>query len=283
MDKAELLRLKKGSAAIRCETLKILKWRRYGHLGGAMSIVELLSVLYNRQLNYNPKNPHWKDRDYVVLSKGHAGVALYSALALHGFFDRKLLYTLNEGGTILPSHPDRLRTPGIDATTGSLGQGTSLAAGLGFAIHKDNGQQKVFLIVGDGELNEGQCWEAFQFIASYQLHEVIVIIDHNKWQLDGRLEEVIQPFDLGDKMKAFGFCVIHADGKDEESISNAIDKAKAVKNSAVCIIMDTIKAQGVPCFYERPDSHAPKFNEKTDLEIDTIIKELDAYVKNGGT
>lgn len=282
MDKTELLRLKKGSAAIRCETLKMLKWRRYGHLGGAMSIVELLSVLYNRQLNYDPKNPQWKDRDYVVLSKGHAGPSLYSALALHGFFDRKLLYTLNEGGTTLPSHPDRLRTPGIDATTGSLGQGTSVAAGLGLAIHKENGKQKVFLIVGDGELNEGQCWEAFQFIASCPLSEVIVIIDHNHWQLDGRLEDVIHPFNIAEKMKAFGFHVIPADGKDEESLSDAIDEAKSVKNRAVCIVMDTIKAQGVPYYYERPDSHAPKFKEKEDKILDAVIDELEAYIENGG-
>ncbi|MDU4971226.1 MAG: transketolase [Hungatella hathewayi] len=283
MDKIELLRLKKGSAAIRCETLKMLKWRRYGHLGGAMSIVELLSVLYNHHLRYDPKDPQWKDRDYVVLSKGHAGPSLYSTLALHGFFDKKLLYTLNEGGTSLPSHPDRLRTPGIDATTGSLGQGTSVAAGLGFAIHKEGSSQRVFLIVGDGELNEGQCWEAFQFIASYRLHEVIVIIDNNKWQLDGRLDEVIKPFDIAEKMKAFGFHVIKADGKEEESLSNAIDEAKAMENSAVCIVMDTIKAQGIPYYYTRSDNHAPKFDEEADREINAVVKQLETFIENGGT
>lgn len=282
MDEFELLSLKKGSAAIRSETLRMLKWRRYGHLGGAMSIVELLSVLYNKQLRYRACEPQWPDRDYVVLSKGHAGPSLYAALALHGFFDKELLYTMNEGGTSLPSHPDRLRTPGIDATTGSLGQGTSVAAGLGFAIRKEGNDQKVYLIVGDGELNEGQCWEAFQFIASYRLNQVIVIIDNNKWQLDGTLEEVIRPFDIAEKMRAFGFYVIKADGRDEASLSNAIDEAKEVADSAVCIVMDTVKAQGVPYYYTRPDNHAPKFDEAADREIDTVVARLEALMENGG-
>lgn len=282
MDRAELLKLKRGSAAIRSETLKMLKWRRYGHLGGSMSIVELLSVLYNKQLRYDPANPKWEDRDYVVLSKGHAGPALYATLALHGFFDRKLLYTLNEGGTRLPSHPDRLRTPGIDATTGSLGQGTSVAAGLGYSLHLEKKPQKVYLIVGDGELNEGQCWEAFQFIASYRLNEVVVMIDNNKAQLDGKLEDIIRPFDLAKKMEAFGFRVIRADGTQEESISDAVDAAKLVTDSAVCIVLDTIKAQGIPYYYDRPDNHSPKFNEEADAAIDAVTAKLDEFAANGG-
>ena len=205
MDKEKERQLKKGSAEIRLETLKMLKWRGYGHLGGAMSIVELLSVLYNDILRYKPEVPAWEDRDYVVLSKGHSGPSLYAALALHGFFDKELLYTLNEGGTSLPSHPDRLRTPGVDATTGSLGQGTSVAAGIGMALRKEGRSgQKVYLIVGDGELNEGQCWEAFQFLAHHKLHEVIVIIDYNKRQLDGKLTDIITPFDFHKKMESFG-------------------------------------------------------------------------------
>ena len=233
MDKAELLKLKKGSAAIRLEAVKMLKWRRYGHLGGAMSIIELLSVLYNKQMKHDPKNPKWDERDYVVLSKGHAGPGLYATLAVQGYFDKEMLYTLNEGGTNLPSHPDRTKTPGVDATTGSLGQGTSVAAGLAYSIRMEQSSQKVYLIVGDGELNEGQCWEAFQFIAHNKLNEVIVIIDWNKKQLDGTLEQIMNPFSIAKKMEAFGFQVIECDGKDEEAISNAIDAAKEVKDSAV--------------------------------------------------
>ena len=281
MDKAELLKLKKGSAAIRLEAVKMLKWRRYGHLGGAMSIIELLSVLYNKQMKHDPKNPKWDERDYVVLSKGHAGPGLYATLAVQGYFDKEMLYTLNEGGTNLPSHPDRTKTPGVDATTGSLGQGTSVAAGLAYSIRMEQSSQKVYLIVGDGELNEGQCWEAFQFIAHNKLNEVIVIIDWNKKQLDGTLEQIMNPFSIAKKMEAFGFHVIECDGKDEEAISNAIDAAKEVKDSAVCIVMDTIKAQGVPYYYDRSDSHSPKFGGEADAALDAVIAELEAFIEKG--
>ena len=281
MDKAELLKLKKGSAAIRLEAVKMLKWRRYGHLGGAMSIIELLSVLYNKQMKHDPKNPKWDERDYVVLSKGHAGPGLYATLAVQGYFDKEMLYTLNEVGTNLPSHPDRTKTPGVDATTGSLGQGTSVAAGLAYSIRMEQSSQKVYLIVGDGELNEGQCWEAFQFIAHNKLNEVIVVIDWNKKQLDGPIEQILNPFSIAKKMEAFGFHVIECDGKDEEAISNAIDAAKEVKDSAVCIVMDTIKAQGVPYYYDRSDSHSPKFGGEADEALDAVIAELEAFIEKG--
>ena len=281
MDKAELLKLKKGSAAIRLEAVKMLKWRRYGHLGGAMSIIELLSVLYNKQMKHDPKNPKWDERDYVVLSKGHAGPGLYATLAVQGYFDKEMLYTLNEGGTNLPSHPDRTKTPGVDATTGSLGQGTSVAAGLAYSIRMEQSSQKVYLIVGDGELNEGQCWEAFQFIAHNKLNEVIVIIDWNKKQLDGLTVDIMNPFSIAKKMEAFGFQVIECDGRDEEAISNAIDAAKEVKDSAVCIVMDTIKAQGVPYYYDRSDSHSPKFGGEADAALDAVIAELEAFIEKG--
>ena len=283
MDKEKERQLKKGSAEIRLETLKMLKWRGYGHLGGAMSIVELLSVLYNDILRYKPEVPAWEDRDYVVLSKGHSGPSLYAALALHGFFDKELLYTLNEGGTSLPSHPDRLRTPGVDATTGSLGQGTSVAAGIGMALRKEGRRgQKVYLIVGDGELNEGQCWEAFQFLAHHKLHEVIVIIDYNKRQLDGKLTDIITPFDFHKKMESFGFRVFDADGREESSIDEALKAAGQVTDSAVCVLLDTVKAQGVPYYIEREDSHAPKFDAKAKEELDKTIQALEQYVAEGG-
>ena len=283
MDKAELLKLKKGSAAIRLEAVKMLKWRRYGHLGGAMSIIELLSVLYNKQMKHDPKNHKWDERDYVVLSKGHAGPGLYATLAVQGYFDKEMLYTLNEGGTNLPSHPDRTKTPGVDATTGSLGQGTSVAAGLGMAIRMEQSGQKVYLIVGDGELNEGQCWEAFQFIAHNKMNEVIVIIDSNKKQLDGPVEQIMNPFSIAKKMEAFGFKTFECDGKEEEAISAAIDAAKEVKDSAVCIVMDTIKAQGVPYYYDRSDSHSPKFGAEADAALDAVIAELEAFIEKGET
>ncbi|EHR33568.1 hypothetical protein HMPREF9709_01167 [Helcococcus kunzii ATCC 51366] len=283
MRKNDYIELKKFSAKIRIEILKMLKWRRYGHLGGSMSIVELLSVLYGKQMDIDPNNPKKEVRDYFVLSKGHAGPALYSTLALKGFFDKELLYTLNEIGTNLPSHPDRLKTPGVDVTTGSLGQGTSLAAGLAYTLRLENSDKKVYLICGDGELNEGQVWEAFQFIAHKKLNEVIVFIDNNKMQLDGNTEDIINPFDIKKKMEAFGFYTQEIDGHDESKIDEAIENAKKVKDKAVCIILDTVKGQGFPYFYNTPANHSPKFNKEVDEETDKVIKELENFIsENGG-
>ena len=282
MTDQEIRELKVGSARIRMETLKMLKRKGYGHLGGAMSIVEVLSVLYNKVLRYRADQPDWPGRDYVVLSKGHAGPALYSTLALHGFFDMQWLETLNDGGTNLPSHPDRLKTPGVDSTTGSLGQGTSVAAGLGLAIRREQSDQKVYLIVGDGELNEGQCWEAFQLIAHHKLHEVIVIIDNNKKQLDGNLVDIINPFDLEEKMRAFGFRVIKADGREEASILEALQEAGNVSDSAVCVLLDTVKAQGMPYYEAREDSHAPRFDDAANQALDEVIGQLQAYIDGEG-
>lgn len=284
MEERERRELKKLSARIRLNILKMLKWRTYGHLGGSMSIVEVLSVLYGKQMRHDPKNPQWDKRDYLVLSKGHAGPALYSVLAVQGYFPEEMLYTLNEGGTNLPSHPDRLRTPGVDATTGSLGQGTSVAAGLGYALHKEDADQYVYLITGDGELNEGQCWEAFQFLANYRLHQVIVFIDENKRQLDGYTADVMNPFDIRKKMEAFGFFVQKVPGDDEEAISQAIDRAKQVKDQAVCIVLDTVKGQGVPYFEQMEDNHSVKFKEPDNRAADEAIKDLEMFIagESGG-
>ncbi|MGX7071292.1 transketolase [Helcococcus kunzii] len=283
MRKNDYIELKKFSAKIRIEILKMLKWRRYGHLGGSMSIVELLSVLYGKQMDIDPNNPKKEVRDYFVLSKGHAGPALYSTLALKGFFDKELLYTLNEIGTNLPSHPDRLKTPGVDVTTGSLGQGTSLATGLAYTLRLENSDKKVYLVCGDGELNEGQVWEAFQFIAHNKLNEVIVFIDNNKMQLDGNTEDIINPFDIKKKMEAFGFYTQEIGGHDESKIDEAIENTKKVKDKAVCIILDTVKGQGFPYFYNTPANHSPKFNDEVDEETDKVIKELEYFIsENGG-
>ena len=223
MTKEELALLKRNSAKIRACVLRVLKAKKGGHLGGSLSIVELLSTLYTRHMHYNPGDPQNPDRDYLVLSKGHAGPGLYSALSVFGFFPEAELASMNEGGTRFPSHPDRTRTPGVDATTGSLGQGISVAAGLGYALKLEKKDQYVYAIVGDGEINEGQFWEAAQFIANYRLNHVIVMIDYNKRQLDGYTKDVMNPFDPAKKMEAFGFAVRTAAGADEEDISAAIE------------------------------------------------------------
>ncbi|MDR2772468.1 MAG: transketolase [Elusimicrobiota bacterium] len=283
IDSNEIKRLKLVSANIRLDVLKTLRKIGYGHLGGSLSIVETLSAIYGKHLRFDPKNPNWSKRDMVVLSKGHAGPALYSTLANFGFFPKEILETLNAGGTILPSHPDRTKTPGVDATTGSLGQGTSVAAGLAYGFRLNKTDQVVYLIVGDGELDEGQCWEAFQFIAHNKLGNCIVFIDVNKKQLDGWTKDIINPFDIAKKMESFGFKVWKVKGDDEGAISNAIEECKAQEWTAVCIVLDTVKGQGVKYFEDYMDNHSVKFNtDENKKAADDAIKNLEAFIAKGG-
>lgn len=278
INKQELERVKRFTAEIRCETLKMLKHVGCGHIGGALSMVEFWSVLYKKHLVHDPKNPMWEDRDYVILSKGHTGPSWYATLACDGYFDKELLKTLNEGGTILPSHPDRLKTPGVDMTTGSLGQGVSAAAGVGYGLKLENKNQYVYVVLGDGELNEGQCWEAFQFIAHHKLNNVIVVIDENKKQLDGFTKDIMFPFDIVKKMEAFGFHTQYVKGDDEKKISDAIDTSKQVTDQAVCIVLDTIKGQGVKHFEDMLNNHSVVFNEEDNRIIEKAIEELEGLI-----
>lgn len=280
MTPEELSELKLLAAKIRRDVLVMLEKVGSGHLGGSMSIVELMSVLYGRRLNYDPKNPHWEDRDRVVLSKGHAGPAWYAALAESGFFDREMLLTLNEGGTNLPSHPDRTKTPGVDMTTGSLGQGTSTATGIAAALRLKGSKSRVYLIVGDGELNEGQCWEAFEFLAHNKLSNCTVVIDWNKRQLDGTCEEVMNPFDIAEKMRAFGFAVQRVNGQDIEALDEALAAAEAVTDQATCVVMDTVKGAGIPFFETYPGNHSVKFSvPEVKQAADEAIAKFEAYIE----
>ncbi len=279
MEQQQLKDLRVFAAKIRLDVLEMLKHRGYGHLGGSMSLVETMAVLYGKQLNVDPADPKKADRDMVVLSKGHAGPVWYSTLAEKGFFDKEWLMTLNDGGTKLPSHPDRTKTPGVDMTTGSLGQGTSSAAGIALAQKMKGEDRYTYVIVGDGELNEGQCWEAFQFIAGKKLNNCIVIIDWNKRQLDGYLEEVLNPFDIPEKMKAFGFNTQVVKGDDIEAIDAAIDAAKAVKDQASCIVLDSVKGQGVAYFEELKANHSVKFNnDEINGATEKAIAELKEFI-----
>lgn len=280
MDKQELAKLTLLSAKIRRDILEMLEHCGSGHLGGSMSIVELMSVLYGKHLRYDPKNPKWEERDRVVLSKGHAGPAWYSTLAECGFFDREMLMTLNQGGTKLPSHPDRTKTPGVDMTTGSLGQGTSTASGIATALRMKGSDNRVYLIVGDGELNEGQCWEAFQYLANCKLNNCIVIIDWNKRQLDGALEDVINPFDIAEKTRAFGFETVRVNGQDIEAVDAAVTWAEDVKDSAVCIVLDTVKGAGIPFFETYPGNHSVKFSDPDcKAAADEALRQLNEFIE----
>lgn len=278
MKSLKLQQLQVLSAKIRIDILKMIEKAGQGHIGGALSIVDVLSVLYGKQLQYNPKRPHDHTRDMVILSKGHAGAAWYSALANVGFFDKEVLMTLNIGGTRLPSHPDRNKIPGVDMTTGSLGQGISVAAGIAKGIKLQKNCRYVYVIVGDGEVNEGQCWEAFQFIAHYQLDNCIVIIDENKKQIDGETKDVINPFDLCKKMEAFGFSAMRVNGGNLEDIDAAITQAKATKNRPTCIVLDTIKGQGVPFYTAMVNNHSVKFSEDVKKGNQKAIKELETFI-----
>ena len=282
MEANKLKELKLLCANVRIDILEMLMKFGQGHLGGSMSCVELFAVLYGKQLNVDPKNPKKEDRDQVVLSKGHAGPVWYSTLAERGFFPKDWLFTLTQGGTLLPSHPDRTKTPGVDMTTGSLGQGTSTAAGIATAMKKRGLNSYTYLIVGDGELNEGQCWEAFQYIANYKLNNCIVIIDDNKRQLDGYTKDVINPFSYQEKMKAFGFYTLTAKGDDLEAIDDTINKLKEVKDSAVCMVLDSVKGQGVKFFEELLSNHSVKFNEEYTNEANKAIAQLKEYIAKEG-
>lgn len=274
--------LEELAAKIRLDTLCSIKKMGQGHLGGSFSIVELFAVLYGKQLRINPQEPQWADRDRLVLSKGHAGAALYSALANTGYFDRSWLWTINEGGTRLPSHPDRWKTPGVDATTGSLGQGTSMAAGIATGLRLAGKDNFVYLIVGDGELNEGQCWEAFQYIAHFKLNHCIVIIDDNKKQLDGPTKDILDPFDIQQKMTAFGFYTEKVPGADMQAIDEAIERCKAIEDQAVCIVLDSVKGQGVPFFEELDANHSVKFTtDEINQAAEAAIKELTIKIEGG--
>lgn len=260
---------------IRLNLLKTFQTIGYGHIGGSLSIVDLLTVLYGKVMNVNAQQPQWYERDRLVLSKGHAGPALYATLAQLKFFPKSWLATLNEGGTLLPSHPNRNKTPGVDATTGSLGQGISIAAGMSLGFRKQQLPIYTYVIVGDGELNEGQCWEAFQFIAHHQLNRCIVIIDDNKKQLDGLTQCVLNPYNLQQKMEAFGFYTLKVKGSDMLAINDAIDELKQ-QSTAVCLILDTIKGQGIPYFEHLENNHSVKFdNDELKYELSKAIEQLE--------
>lgn len=266
---------KKFANEIRINTLKMLNNLGFGHYGGSMSIIETLAVLYNDIMKYDSKNPQFEDRDYFVLSKGHAGPALYATLALKGFFPLKDLYTLNMNKTNLPSHPDRLKTKGIDVTTGSLGQGISIATGIALGLKIAKKENKVFCIIGDGEAQEGQVWEAFQFIAHNNLTNMITFIDYNKKQLDDDLEKICKPFNYEEKIKAFGLEAITVKGNDIEDIRNACMKKI---NKPLVIILDSIKGQGVKFIEELSSNHHIRPNEEVLEKLNEELFKLESQV-----
>jgi transketolase len=237
-----------------------------GHIGGALSLVEIMITLYYRVMNVKPEDPRWEDRDRFILSKGHAGPVLYAMLAYKGYFPKDWLATLNKNGTRLPSHVDQIRTPGVDMTAGSLGQGISAAVGIAEACRLNKKTNTVFCVVGDGESQEGQVWESAMFAGNRKLDNLIAFLDYNKMQIDGTTDEINSLEPAADKWRAFGWEVFEIDGHDWDAIYSAIQKAKEVKGKPSMIIAHTVKAKGNVCVEGQVGSHNIKVANEADYK-----------------
>jgi transketolase len=256
LDKKEAAALKIKAAEIRIAALTAIHSLGSGHVGGSLSICDALAVLFGREMKTDPKNPKWPERDKLVTSKGHAGPGVYGALAVQGYFPYEELTTLNKPGTHLPSHTDRNLTPGVDMTTGSLGQGTSLACGMALGDRLKGRDCRTFLIVGDGECDEGQVWEAFAFASAKKLSNLVVLLDWNKKQLDGRVDEILPMGDYAAKLNAFGFDTQVVNGNDVEELAAALEKTREGGDKPYAIVMDNVKGAGVKEVEETEMNHS---------------------------
>lgn len=269
--------VKKFAIDIRKETIKCIGNLGVGHIGGALSIVDVLAVLYSGEMNIDPANPAKDDRDMLVVSKGHAGPAVYSTLALKGYFPMEMLSTLNQPGTNLPSHCDMNRTPGIDMTTGSLGQGASSAMGIACANRLKGYDNYTYLILGDGEIEEGQVWEAAIFANAKKLNHVIAFIDYNKCQIDDYVQNLCGLGDIAKKFESFGWYAQSVeDGNDVEQIAAAIANAKAQGEKPSAIVLNTVKGKG----YSKIEGALGSHNMPVDVGMVTAaLAELDEQLK----
>lgn len=245
MNNTEKQNLQKIATQIRIDIVEEVHSAKSGHPGGSLSIADIITFLYFKEMNIDPKNPDMDTRDRFVLSKGHTCPALYAALAEKGFFDKELLKKFRQLDCILQGHPDMKYIPGVDMSSGSLGQGISAACGMALAAKLDKKDYRVYSILGDGEVEEGQVWEAFMFAAHYKLTNLCAIIDRNGLQIDGRCADVMSSAPLEDKMKAFGFNVIVINAHDFDEIEKAFELARAEKEKPTVIIADSVKGKGV--------------------------------------
>jgi transketolase len=263
--------LEKFAAEIRIAALESIGKCGFGHVGGSMSIADVLAVLYGDVMKYDAKNNRWEERDWLIVSKGHAGPAVYAALAIKGFFDREMLYTLNQPGTNLPSHCDANKTPGIDMTTGSLGQGLSLGAGVAIGNKMQGRDSYAYVIIGDGESQEGQVWEAVMFAAQSEIDNLILFVDNNKDQIDGYTKTINNVENFEDKFRAFNWDVRRVDGHDVIAIEKAVEKAKAEKGMPSAIVLDTVKGKGCSfCEGVRGNHHIQVTQEQISEAVQTL-------------
>ena len=265
------------AAKIRLETLKVIHSRGFGHVGGSMDLADLMAVLYGDVMKYDPKNPRWEDRDWLVLSKGHAGPVAYATFGLMGFYPLEEAYTLNQPHTKFPSHTDRKLTPGVDLTTGSLGQGVSTATGAALGNKIDGRTNRVFCVIGDGEADEGQVWEALHFASAHKLDNIVYFMDNNGYQLDGSTNDILSHGDIAKKIAGFGLHVQEIDGHDVVAIREAIENALNTKGVPSCIVLDTIKGKGAT-FAEPKREHSSQPKEEAWQEAiaasEAALKEL---------
>ena len=279
MQTSELKALQKAACTLRMDVLTQVHAAKSGHPGGALSSADVMTYLYQKEMNVNPADPKWADRDRLVLSKGHSCPALYSALARRGFFDPAILPTFRGVGSILQGHPDMKKIPGVDMSSGSLGQGISCAVGMALSAKLDNADWRVYTILGDGEIQEGQVWEASMFAAAKKLDNLVVIVDNNNLQIDGTIEEVNSPYPIPEKFAAFGFHVIEIDGNDLDSIDEALAEARTVKGKPTAIVQKSVKGRGVSFMENQCSWHGSAPNdeqyEQAMAELTATLKELE--------
>ena len=263
MQQANIAALKKTANELRRNIITMIYEAQSGQPGGSLSIADFITACYWHAMNVDPANPRWSERDRFVLSKGHTCPAQYAALAMKGFFDMSVLSTLRKEGSILQGHPDMKKCPGIDISTGSLGQGFACAVGMALAAKLDGKKYRVFCAIGDGECNEGEIWEAAGTAYKYKLDNVIAFVDWNNLQLDGTCEEIMPPIDLAKKFEAFGFEVWRIDGNDMEQVVRALDEAMAANNGLPkCIIGKTVKGKGISYMENQCSWHGTAPNEE---------------------
>lgn len=269
----DIEKLKDIARLIRADVIKEVYSAKSGHPGGALSIVDILTVLYFNQMNINPEEPKDENRDRLVLSKGHASAALYATLAERGFFSVNELENFRKLGSILQGHPDMKHIPGVDMTTGSLGQGLSVANGMAMMSKLDKKGIRVYVILGDGEIEEGQIWEAAMTSAQYRLDNLCIIVDNNNLQIDGELKKVMSSYPIDKKFESFGFVVFNVDGNNIEELIKVFESAKLIKGKPVAIIAKTIKGKGVSFMENKAEWHGKAPSEE---EYKQAIKELGA-------
>ena len=271
----ELKALKTIACKVRMGIIESTNAAKSGHPGGSLSSTEVLTYLYFKEMNVDPANPKWAERDRFVLSKGHTAPGLYGVLALQGFFPEEDLLTLRQIGSHLQGHPNMNMTPGVDMSTGSLGQGISTAVGMALAAKYQGKTNRVYTLLGDGEIQEGQVWEAMMAAAHYKLDNLCVIVDNNGLRIDGKVADVMSPYPIPEKMRAFGLEVVEIDGHDFEQIEAAFNKARETKGKPFGIVMKTTKGKCVSFMENNAGWHGKAPNDE---EYEIAMSELSAHL-----